>query len=88
MRWFGADWGAPICQSVEEYPTPDGVLCAHQCGHSIRNGDVGLLLPFAGNPDAEDMKLFQFTMVNGTPHLAYHLICFFDEIGVRGKTHV
>lgn len=88
MRWFGDDWGAPICQATDHAPTPIGVVCAHMCGHDIRPGDIGLLIPFCG--DYRQLGRLSSAYVqdkDGIIHLVYHLVCFFDEIGVRGKTH-
>jgi hypothetical protein len=89
MRWFGESWGAPVCRNTEKAPTPD-VLCGHGCGHDIRRGDNGVLLQYDG-AIAEDgmggVPQSQVVLLDGVPYLAYHLVCLFDEIGVRGLTH-
>jgi hypothetical protein len=83
MRWFGENWGAPICKTTKHAPTPEGLPCAHNCQHSIREGDIGVLIPYTGPPLVHG----QYIMAAGIPHIGYHLVCFFDEIGIRGKTH-
>ena len=82
MRWFGEDWGAPICSITERASTPH-VLCAHGCGHDIRRGDIGVLLPITHSA----MRAEYVVLLDDEPHIAYHLVCFFDEVGVRGVTH-
>ena len=44
MRWFGEDWGAPVCEDGEHAPTPVGAKCG-SCGELIEEGDRGFLLP-------------------------------------------
>jgi hypothetical protein len=87
MRWFGESWGAPVCESTKQAQTPLGKLCAHQCGHSIRPGDAGLLIPYSSSCLISEIEPM-LTIIDDRPHLAYHLVCFFDEIGIRGKTHI
>lgn len=82
MRWFGEDWGAPVCRIAEKASTPHA-LCARGCGHEIRHGDIGMLIPVYGSA----MRSEYLVLLDNVPHIAYHLVCFFDEIGVRGKTH-
>jgi hypothetical protein len=44
MRWFGKDWGAPVCSTTEQAPAPIGIDCLF-CPHQVRPGDNGLLIP-------------------------------------------
>jgi hypothetical protein len=88
--WFGDSWGAPVCVEDGHAPTPSDVYCAHGCGHSIRPGDQGVLLPVSLPLSSEglaEVLMYGHYEVNGVAHVAYHLVCFFDEIGVRGVTH-
>jgi hypothetical protein len=82
--WFAhgveGRWRLPRCLADACAP----VLAAHQCGHGIRPGDQGLLLPYLGGP----LPGYEPLDIAGVPHLAYHLACFFDEVGIRGTTHV
>lgn len=90
MKWFGDNWGAPINATTEQVKTPEGLECAHGCGHSIRYGDQGLLIPLMSPLSTEDVSsvLRNGTIeIDGLQYVAYHLVCFFDTIGVRGRTH-
>ena len=84
MKWFGENWGAPICGTTEHVPAPEGLHCARECGHTIRYGDQGLLLPFLGDKMSNETEIIT---IDGQSHVAYHLVCFFDTIGIRGVTH-
>lgn len=46
MRWFGADWGAPVCADAEHVDTPVDHPCLY-CERLIDEGDVGFELPVA-----------------------------------------
>lgn len=86
MKWFGNNWGAPICTDVEHWDTPVGLICARGCGHSIRQGDQGLLLV----TDKESLTLdgqLNYVEIRGAPYVGFHLVCIFDELGIRGVTH-
>jgi len=43
MRRFGAKWGAPICDALEQTPVPVGSKCDH-CGEKVRKDDAGVLI--------------------------------------------
>ena len=45
MRWFGTDWGAPVCREGLHVATPVGELCG-QCTQPIKADDQGLVLVF------------------------------------------
>jgi hypothetical protein len=46
MKWFGDNWGAPICDEVDKVPTPLTERCFH-CGGSFMRLDRGFMLPFS-----------------------------------------
>lgn len=61
--WFGASWGAPVCDEDRHFPTPVGEPCAELCGGSIEPEDQGMLIPHLST--------------NTPPVLrAYHLTCW------------
>lgn len=84
MRWFGESWGAPICSTAKSAPTPD-VLCAHGCGHDIRPGDIGLLLPYVGLVGKDGMPESMITMMDDAPHVAYHLVLLLRRYRSAGQ---
>jgi len=43
--WFGASWGAPVCEPHRHKPTPVGQACV-QCNLPILEQDSGMLLPY------------------------------------------
>jgi len=43
MRWFGKDWGAPVCKATEETAVPLGKRC-YKCGKKIKKTDQGIAL--------------------------------------------
>jgi|HubBroStandDraft_1064217.scaffolds.fasta_scaffold19557_4 hypothetical protein len=89
MKWFGESWGAPVCAVTEEAATPNGLECAHGCGHSIRYGDQGVLIPLFPNRASitEFTEMPRTIRIEGISHVAYHLVCLFDTFGIRGVTH-
>jgi hypothetical protein len=44
MTWFGKDWGAPVCRTVEHAETPVGRHC-ERCKKKIKEGDRGIIIP-------------------------------------------
>lgn len=46
MNWFGESWGAPICDPVDNVPTPSGT-CLY-CEESIGPDDSGVMMPVLG----------------------------------------
>jgi hypothetical protein len=44
MKWFGKNWGAPICEDVEHVQTPTGAPCLH-CRFPIEPDDAGFVMP-------------------------------------------
>jgi hypothetical protein len=65
--WFGASWGAPVCDEATHLPTPVGDLCT-ECMVEIIDGDRGMLIPFAGMTPAVLSS--------------FHLGCFLRTVGV------
>lgn len=62
MKWFGQNWGAPICTNPH-VGTPVGTECYLCRDKPIAEGDRGVVLPFCGEP-------------GDPPELAAHLRCF------------
>jgi hypothetical protein len=67
MKWFGPSWGAYVCESTPQATLP-GVPCTW-CGAPIVEGDQGLILPFAGQPE-------------DPPEVAGHLDCVLSALGL------
>lgn len=88
MLWFGDYWPSPLCRIMPAVSTPEGAICAHNCGMPILEGNQGLLIPYLGKPEGMPITLIDDEEgADLHPYLAYHLGCFFDEIGVQGITH-
>jgi hypothetical protein len=49
MKWFGPDWGAPVCKPEQRCATPEGSCC--HCGGKFIPEDRGLLVPYLGGPE-------------------------------------
>lgn len=81
MKYFGENWGAPICKTVEQAPIPNPTIVC-ECGHDIREGDIGVLIPFMGYVPDTGIPANQVTIINGIPHIGYHLVCFLDSLGI------
>jgi len=47
MRWFGRDWGAPVCRVEAKMRAPVGERCAI-CKRKIQPGDRGIALEVDG----------------------------------------
>lgn len=73
MRWFGRDWGAPICEETEHATRPEGAC--QRCKVPFREGDDGIIIPTMV-PIREDGHI--------ATSVAYHLDCFLAAVGVRG----
>ena len=63
--WFGASWGAPVCEENRHLPTPVGDRCV-ACSFFVKEDDRGMIIPFAGMRPAVLMS--------------YHLGCYLREI--------
>ncbi len=46
-KWFGENWGAPVCDPEDHIPTPVGDPCVN-CEEAIEAGDQGVVfdLPY------------------------------------------
>lgn len=76
MKWFGRDWGAPVCEPTEQVPTPAGDVCM-QCGRVIEADDAGFMLPLVvqwapGAPPGEAR----------TEMRSWHLNCLLANMGL------
>jgi hypothetical protein len=45
VKWFGKDWGAPVCDPGEHVAAPVTERCA-RCGDAIEHDDNGFTLPY------------------------------------------
>ena len=71
MKWFGASWGAPVCEPQDHVPCPEGRECP-MCLKALQAGDQGVLLPFLGAREGGD-----------PPDQPYHIRCFLKSVGVE-----
>jgi hypothetical protein len=69
VRWFGEDWGAPICRVSERTAVPAGARC-YLCAEPIESFHTGVVLPFVGGPVSP-------------LELAAHLPCFRRALGIE-----
>jgi hypothetical protein len=81
VRWFGEDWGAPVCDPRTHVPTPVGAPCAghdhlHNLGRTvaIKAGDQGVLIPYLDGGGLGQV-------------IAYHLTCWLHEVGADRITN-
>lgn len=74
MKWFGKNWGAPICENPHT-PTPVGTPCYLCEDKPIQEGDRGVVMPFCGNP-------------GDPPELAAHLRCFLLSVTTSKKEDI
>jgi len=70
MKWFGTNWGAPVC-TFEHAETPIGAACFADCGTPIVDGDRGIITPYSGGPD------------DPRTEAPFHLRCFLRSVGVK-----
>ena len=71
VKWFGPDWGAPICRSSPQVLTPDG--SCRLCGDPIAQGSQGLVMPHMVSAPEEDPPRFEEGPV--------HLDCLLRNVG-------
>jgi hypothetical protein len=69
--WFGASWGAPVCNPARHLATPVGDQCP-RCPELIQANDQGMLIPHV----LED---------SGPSLIAYHLTCFHSMVLPLGE---
>lgn len=65
VKWFGENWGAPICRLVEHAPTPQADCLG--CNKPIKPEDQGVMLPYSGSE-------------GDPPEVPYHLDCFLEAV--------
>ncbi len=68
MKWFGTDWGAPVCKEAAHVSVPTDTRC-YLCEKPIETFHTGVIMPFCGNP-------------GDPPELAAHLRCFWDSLDI------
>ena len=71
MRWFGADWGAPVCDADTHAPTPVGEPCV-PCGKPIMAGDRGFLIPQSSTTWGETHVMIEYR--------PWHLACMMESV--------
>jgi hypothetical protein len=76
MKWFGPDWGAPVCRSTPQILTPEGD-CGF-CEEPITQGSRGLVMPHVGGTPEEPS-------VEEKP---CHLECFLLNVGAIKEVHI
>lgn len=76
--WFGASWGAAVCDPETHLDTPVDWLCG-DCLRPIEADDRGMLIPFTYGelkPDSGRYEPAGMTLVGE------HLACFLRGLGV------
>ena len=48
MKWFGDNWGAPVCDEKTHVETPTNAQCTY-CSEPIEKDDRGVLIPYIGS---------------------------------------
>lgn len=77
MRWFGDNWGAPVCRETPRVDVPTGRWCS-LCNEPIAPDNRGLLLPHvSGSPETTSVE-----------ELPMHLECFGLNVGFIKEVHV
>lgn len=76
MKWFGENWGAPICETTPHVELP-AVAC-HLCKQEFDALDRGVTMPFVGGP-VEDVPSF-FDEDDNIESVACHISCFMMSI--------
>ena len=74
MRWFGQDWGAPVCEGAH-MATPVGQVCVG-CNTRIHAHDQGV--------EVDSWRIIETGGLFNVPEY-WHIDCFVEEIG--GRVH-
>jgi hypothetical protein len=77
MKWFGPDWGAPVCRSSPHVPTPVGAACVF-CEDSVEPESCGFVSPHVTLADGGYVAVER----------ASHLECFLLNVGAIKEVHV
>lgn len=76
MKWFGPDWGAPVCRSTPHILTPEGAC--NFCEEPITQGSRGLVMPHvSGVPEKPSVE-----------ERPVHLECFLLNVGAIKEVHI
>lgn len=67
VRWFGDNWGAPVCEPEAQIDTPLLAPCI-RCNEWFHIGDRGV-------------SLIASPSIHPSGRVAYHLMCFLEEVG-------
>lgn len=68
MRWFGSPWGAPVCASDLQIPTPIGKICV-RCNVEFNAEDRGFVMP-------------SIDAYGRISEESYHFHCLLDAFGL------
>jgi hypothetical protein len=71
MRWFGTDWGAPVCQDTPHAETPIGETCVH-CVDGFVADDRGVIITNA----PLHLECFLRTVLGSAAHQEGRCSCF------------
>lgn len=74
LRWFGASWGAPMCEDATHIEAPTDTTCAI-CSTLIAPADQGVRIPHLGDAGIQPRHGDQV-------YAWYHLNCFLSSIGL------
>ncbi len=76
MKWFGPDWGAPVCRESPQVLTPEGD-CGF-CEEPITQGSRGFVMPHvSGTPEKPAVA-----------ERPVHLECFLLNVGAIKEGHI
>jgi hypothetical protein len=75
-KWFGPDWGAPVCRESQQVLTPEGPCL--MCKGPVEPGNQGFVMPMVhGSPENLHVE-----------ENAIHIECFLLHVGAIKEVHV
>jgi hypothetical protein len=77
MKWFGPDWGAPVCRSGPQVLTPEGTC--KLCGDPIVQGNQGFVMPHMVSKPDEPPRFEEGPV---------HLECVLLNVGACKEVHI
>jgi hypothetical protein len=81
VKWFGEDWGAPLCQIAEQVERP-AVHC-YMCLMPLGEKSRGIVMPFSGFIRGVD-EIPVIEHEDGNFEVACHYECFYRAILPEG----
>lgn len=79
LRWWGASWGAPMCQPEAKVEVPLGKICHGGCDLPINLNQQGVGIPIV---DVTLLPDYGVLWRDGMPYGHYHLACFLRLLGL------